>query len=194
MSSCLSQPILILVTGAPASGKTTIAARLAADLGLPLFAKDDIKELLAESLAVSDFEWSSLTGRASFFLLDWLTTRLLNAGSSLILEANFDRRFLNEWSFPRAALKTRASIVEIFCRAEPEVLLGRYKERFESGSRHPIHHDREHFEGPLPHEITGDKFAEPLGLGTAITVDTTSFDRVDYSGILARVRSTIENG
>lgn len=186
-------PILILVTGAPASGKTTIATDLAADLGLPLFAKDDIKELLADSLDVSGFDWSRRTGQTSFFLLDWLAVRLLNAGQSVILEANFDRRYLNEWAFPKTAGEVQARIVEIFCRAEPAVLIRRYTERFGSGVRHPIHHDRKHLEGTLREEIAGDKFSEPLGLGTIIEVDTTSFERVDYSGILTRVRSIIDH-
>lgn len=186
-----AQPILILVTGAPASGKTTIATRLAADLRLPLFAKDDVKELLANSLDVSGYEWSRRTGKATFFLADWLATRLLRAGVSLILESNFDRRFLNQWTFPRAAIETRTSIVEIFCRAEPAVLIRRYTERFQAGNRHPIHHDREHLEGTLPEEISGGKFSEPLGLGTTIEVDTTSFEQVDYPGILCWVRSAI---
>lgn len=188
-----ARPILILVTGAPASGKSTITARLAADLRLPLFAKDDVKELLADSLDVSGFDWSRRAGKTSFFLLDWLAVRLLSAGQSVILEANFDRRYLNEWGFPKTAAEVQARIVEIFCRAEPPVLIQRYTERFESGGRHPIHHDREHLEGTLREEIAGDKFSEPLGLGTIIEVDTTSFERVDYPGIVARVQSIIDH-
>jgi predicted kinase len=35
---------LVLVAGWPGSGKSTLAAALAAELGLPLLAKDEIKE------------------------------------------------------------------------------------------------------------------------------------------------------
>lgn len=38
----------VLVAGWPGSGKSTLAAALAAELGLPLLAKDEIKEALME--------------------------------------------------------------------------------------------------------------------------------------------------
>lgn len=183
---------LVLVSGAPASGKSSIAARLATDLGLPLLAKDDIKELLADSLEVTTYEWSRRTGRASYALLDWLATKLLSAGQSLILEANFDRRYLTEWDFAQAVNEHNAKVVEIFCRADPTVLVHRYTERAKAGHRHPIHHDQEHLDGTLREEIAGDKFSQPLGLGAIIMVDTTHFDRVDYPNILTQVRSMID--
>lgn len=45
---------LVLVTGLPASGKTTLAQGLAAMLELPLIAKDRYKELLFDVLGVKD--------------------------------------------------------------------------------------------------------------------------------------------
>jgi predicted kinase len=48
-----SQPAdgwFVLVAGWPGSGKSTLAAALAAELGLPLLAKDEIKEALMEGL------------------------------------------------------------------------------------------------------------------------------------------------
>ena len=40
----------VLVAGWPGSGKSTLAAALAAELGLPLLAKDEIKEALMDGL------------------------------------------------------------------------------------------------------------------------------------------------
>ena len=39
---------VVLVNGIPGSGKTTVARRLAAELGLPLFAKDTVKEAMVD--------------------------------------------------------------------------------------------------------------------------------------------------
>ena len=39
---------VVLVNGIPGSGKTTVARRLAVELGLPLFAKDTVKEAMAD--------------------------------------------------------------------------------------------------------------------------------------------------
>jgi predicted kinase len=42
---------LVLVSGPPAAGKTTVALPLAAALAWPLISKDDIKEALVDVLA-----------------------------------------------------------------------------------------------------------------------------------------------
>ena len=57
---------LIIVTGPPASGKTGLARRFAADLRLPLICRDDFKEKLFDTLGWSDRAWSKRLG-----LLTW---------------------------------------------------------------------------------------------------------------------------
>ncbi len=59
-------PTLVLVTGAPGSGKTTLAMPLARHLGLPLITKDTIKEALFDTLGTGDHTWSQRLGAASF--------------------------------------------------------------------------------------------------------------------------------
>ncbi len=56
---------LIVVSGAPGTGKSTIAAALAADLGWPLLAVDTIKETLADVLGLGDEDWSGRLGDAA---------------------------------------------------------------------------------------------------------------------------------
>lgn len=46
-------PVLILITGAPCTGKTTIAQHLAGKFQLPVVHKDDIKERLFNRLDYS---------------------------------------------------------------------------------------------------------------------------------------------
>src|SRR5437762_2532008 len=82
-------PLLVVVTGAPGSGKTTVARALAAELKLPLLAKDDVKEPLFDTLGVGDRDWSRKLGRATYEVLFALARRLLESGASCILESNF---------------------------------------------------------------------------------------------------------
>ena len=130
-ASNVSQPLLVVVTG-PATGKTTIAERLSRELALPLVAKDAIKERLYDELGSGDREWSRRLGRATFGLMfDWVG-RLLAAGQSVIVEANFT---------PRAAeLFDRLpphGTFQLFCTAPREVVIERYAAR----RRHDGHLD-----------------------------------------------------
>jgi hypothetical protein len=58
-------PLVLIVTGAPASGKTTLGRQLANALGLPYFSKDLFKESLFDSLGWQDRAWSQRVGGAS---------------------------------------------------------------------------------------------------------------------------------
>jgi hypothetical protein len=93
----VTPPTLVLVTGMPSSGKTTVAEALARQLRLPLIAKDTIKESLYDSLGADDVASSGRLGAASFDVLFATARVALASGASLIVEANFfpdqDREF-----------------------------------------------------------------------------------------------------
>ena len=58
----------VLVGGWPGSGKTTLSRALAAELGMPLLSKDEVKEALMDALgAPTDVEESRRLGRAAVF-------------------------------------------------------------------------------------------------------------------------------
>ena len=94
-----SAPALIIVSGPPGSGKTTLATRLAADLRLPLLTKDRIKEILFDTLGWSDRAWSQRLGTATMELLYADLEAQLAAGCPSVIESNFRV----EWAGPRFA-------------------------------------------------------------------------------------------
>ena len=65
----MSTPLLVVVTGMPSSGKTTVAEAVARLLRLPLIAKDEIKESLFETLGWGERAWSMKLGGASYEVL-----------------------------------------------------------------------------------------------------------------------------
>jgi tRNA A37 N6-isopentenylltransferase MiaA len=57
-------PVLVVVTGMPAAGKTTLAHNLSRRLSLPLIERDRIKVRFYETLGTGDVKWSE-AGRRS---------------------------------------------------------------------------------------------------------------------------------
>ena len=174
------RPLLVLVSGAPASGKTTLAALLAADLGLPLLSKDLIKETLLDALgATPDLARSRELGAASYAVLYAVVARLLEAGTGAIVESNFTRGRSEGELRPLAA---RANAVLVHCETMPVEVVRRYTERAGRAGRHPGHLDAAVLPDVLRNLTVGAY--EPLDLDVpTLRVDTTA----GYSPKLAEV-------
>ena len=127
-------PLLLVVTGMPSSGKTTVAEGLARRLRLPLIAKDEIKESLYDSLGASDVATSAHLGRAAYALIFALARACLDSGASVVVEANFFRDQEAEFTTLPAH-----RLVQLHCQTPLATLSERYANR----SRHAGHHDAE---------------------------------------------------
>src|SRR5713226_196744 len=89
-------PLLVLVSGSPASGKTTLARRLASDLLIPLLSKDTIKEALGDHLEVNSVERSREVGRVSVEVLYALIREQLDLGVAVVVDHVFRPDFAAE--------------------------------------------------------------------------------------------------
>ena len=191
--SAPERPCLVLIGGAPASGKTTLAEEVAQALGLPLFRKDGFKEALADALAESgarianeDVEVSRRLGLAAVRLLYKVAGDVLDAGQSCVLESNFHRGLSEADLGP---LLERADGRLIHCEAIREVILARYQERDKAGERHPVHLDADRIEDITAALDAGD-FA-PLDLPVpTLRVDTTDGYRPSIAEVVRWVRAS----
>jgi predicted kinase len=158
---------LVVVTGAPATGKSTVATGLVRHLGYALISKDDVKESLANVLGTGDREWSRKLGAAAYSVMQRLASRMLDERVNVILEANFWRERSESWL--RALAQGRDASV-IVCSVAPDVRRERFRSRGAAGARHAVHLDGE----ILANEWTEDNAAFRVDLGTkTLDVDTT---------------------
>jgi predicted kinase/diadenosine tetraphosphate (Ap4A) HIT family hydrolase len=170
---------LVIVAGAPATGKTTLARALGTSLGLPVITKDDMKEALAVPFATGDRAWSRQLGVAAYSVLFVVAERILAAGSGLVLESNFRRGISDE---PLQDLAARAATVVIVCRT-PKAR-DRYAERAAIG-RHRVHVD-----DAVLAEWNGDDAEFQIDIGTPrLIVDTTKGYSPSIEEVVAFARS-----
>jgi predicted kinase len=176
------RPILVIVSGAPGAGKTTLARTIATRRSVPLLEKDALKESIGDGLgAPSDVAASQRIGIAAYRILFDVAARILQAGAGVIVESNF-RRGQSEPELRRLVELADARLVH--CTAEPATLRARYAARFERGDRHPVHLDA-HRAAALAEDLAIGRF-EPLDLPIpTIIVATEDGYEPDLAQILA---------
>ena len=162
----------VLVNGLPGAGKSTLARDLAPVLGIPLIAKDAIKEALAAATPgvppgalgriAAEAMWDLAAAIPGGVLLEswWFTPR--------------DRGFAEAGLHRTGA----AAAVEIWCDLPPDVALARFLSR----DRGAPHDDARHARESWPAWAAE---AHPLGIADVVTVRT---DRaVDLPALAERV-------
>jgi predicted kinase len=180
----LAPPLLVIVTGIPGAGKSTLAHRLGQELRLPVLMKDTIKEALLETLGAPTRAISRELSRATYAVLSAVAATLIESGTGVVLESNY-RRGLSEPELRRLVAHARA--VQVHCAATHDAIEHRYRARAEMGLRHPGHFDAEALPDVLSAYDSGEY--DPLDLNIPLLrVDTTDGYGPPFATILERIR------
>jgi predicted kinase len=186
----MPRPVVVVVSGPPCAGKTTIAKRIADRFSLPLMGKDSFKEALFDALGWKDRAWSKRLSRASLAMLFQFMEAQLAARCSCVVESNFRTEF-DSARFVDLRERYAFEPVQIQCITDGGVLVARFKRRAESGERHPGHCDHLNYE-EFEKTLLGGRL-EPLAIGgRIIEVDTTDFNAINYTGVFAEVSRALK--
>jgi predicted kinase len=132
------RPSLIVVTGRPGAGKSTLARALALAVRCPLLSRDEIKEGLVHATGELGEPGGEAQRRATDAFFDAVTV-LVGRGVTVVAEAAFQHHV---WA-PRLELLRRSARVRlVVCEVAPEVARTRHVERgLADPAREQFHHD-----------------------------------------------------
>ena len=117
---------LVVVSGLPGSGKSTVAEGLAKKLAFPIFSVDPIESAIIKSGIKRSFE----TGLAAYLVAQSLAGEQLNRGLSVIIDAVSPVREAREM-WHNLSVKHQAKLIVVECVLEENL----HKKRIESRIR-----------------------------------------------------------
>lgn len=172
---------LVLVGGLPGTGKSTLAGRLADQLGAVLLRSDRVRKELSgippQTPAAAPYQQGiydqSWTERTYTELLA-RAERLLSRGESVVLDASWTRAVYRE-AAAGTATRTRSRLVPLRCEAAPEVATARLRHR-----EHAISDADEHIAAAIA------AHADPWPQATPIRTDETPDRSVERAAAVVR--------
>lgn len=174
---------VIVISGIPGSGKSTLGRLLGEALNLPYLDKDEMLERLFEVQGVGDMAWRQELSRAS----DRELMASVRASDGVVVSSLWRRPGSPEASGTPVEWLAELDrpVVEVFCLCDAETAANRFKSR----KRHPGHLDALRPYEQILGQLQRMAQAGPLGIGELIEVDTRAVPNIE--DIAARIRAKV---
>jgi cytidylate kinase len=181
-STVTESTFVVVVSGLPASGKTTLACQIGPLLGLPVVDKDDLLEAsFRPDGGVSPMDRARLSRQAD----QALRQRVESAPRAVVI-SHWRRPELSMTSgTPTEWLRDFPTLVEVHFVCEPETAA----ERFRGRDRNPGHGDQRKSPTEAIDQFRALHRLGPLGLGPLVTVDTEG--PVDAAQVAEQIQHAI---
>lgn len=193
----------ILVTGIPASGKSTMARFLAEAFGLPVISKDRIKECMYDTIGFRSREEKVKLGIASMQIMYDLAEELMKSARPFILENNFEN--VSKEGLLTILEKYEYKAITVTLTGDYKIIYQRFLERNRDPGRHPGHVVNDCYPGSKeinnPVQISYESFVEGItqrGMdsftanGPQVILDTTDFGRLDREDLVRRIQDIVQ--
>ena len=193
----------ILVTGIPASGKSTMARFLAEAFGLPVISKDRIKECMYDTIGFRSREEKVKLGTASMQIMYDLAEELMRSARPFILENNFET--VSKEGLLTILEKYEYKAITVTLTGDYKIIYQRFLERNRDPGRHPGHVVNDCYPGSKeinsPVQISYESFVEGItqrGMdsftanGPQVILDTTDFGRLDREDLVRRIQDIVQ--
>ena len=193
---------IIILSGMPATGKSTLAAKLQQRFGYPILEKDYIKEGLFDTLGFSCYAEKKALDAAATDILLRMIGQLAKTGGSMIVDNNFNATDIQ--ALNKILEEHDGKCVTVFLTGDPQVLYERYVERDSHFRRHIGHAMQTHYplaagEAPsfaMTRETYDQRFLHQSTVsddlqGACIPVDTTDLKAVNMDAILDAVAAAL---
>ncbi len=176
-------PKFIIVGGALATGKSTIAKFLEEQTGIKRISMDELKERLFDIGGYKDRQWSKRIGQMAWPLFKQLVELHLERGEDVIAEATF--LWPDDVDWMREMMKQHyANLYQIWMTADPIVARERFIVRAQMSERHPGHNDAlEEVLAEFDERIFNRTFIPHPIKEATLVVDTTNINLIDRNAI-----------
>jgi predicted kinase len=190
---------IIILTGIPASGKTTFSGYLSKELGIPVISKDVIKEILYEDIGFHSREEKVRLGVASMNIMYHMAEESMKLGNPVILENNFEN--VSKPRLTKLIEQYGYQLINIRFEGDISIIYDRFVQRDQSDKRHLGHVINDCYppEGPVSRvtKMTLEDYRNMIisrGIldfdigGDVLSVNTTDLNKVNYQEVINEVK------